>query len=460
MTALSLGGIARFLDDQRGAVSAMLTLMLIPMIGMLGMGAEASSWYLVQRAAQNAADSAAMAAATNGCTAGDPCQTANKSATYVQEATAVANQMGFVASAATTIGAVKVNCPGGATPDCYQVTISHKIPIYLVRLVGFNGDATLAGARAQTVNARAIAKPNANGSTYCLLALGTGISIVSKGGPKIDMEGCKVATNGSTECKGHDLNADEVAAYGTEDGCTGAGGVSRSGVRPAVTDPYSTRLADDTDLKSWLDSHPCTAPGDYGPDAFPAPGGVLMLNKTAPMVLCGNQTLTGNVNVTTPTDGGIIVIDNGSLIIPSGMTLKTLGDSGLTIIFISRTPAPVGATHILDGGGTIDIAAPTEGKWSGIAVYQDPSMTSGVSFTDAGNSPTWNITGLVYLPHADIEFRGVVNTASNGNDCFALVVNSFTSKGTGTILEKQTECRRAGLPPPTGGNLVRQALVQ
>jgi hypothetical protein len=70
------------------------------------------------------------------------------------------------------------------------------------------------------------------------------------------------------------------------------------------------------------------------------------------------------------------------------------------------------------------------------------------------------MTGLVYLPHADIQFRGIVNKASNGHDCFALVVNSITSKGTGTILEKQTECRLSGLTPPTGGNLVRQALVQ
>jgi hypothetical protein len=450
----------RFLRDQRGAVSAMLTLMLIPMVGMLGMGAEASSWYLIQRAAQNAADSAAMAAATNGCAPGDACQTANKSATYVQEATAVAAQMGFVASTATTVGAVKVNCPGGATPDCYQVTISHKIPIYLVRIAGFNGDTTLAGARAQTVNARAIAKPNANGSTYCLLALGTGTSIVSKGGPKIDMEGCKVATNGSADCKGHDLNADEVAAYGTEDGCAGSGGVSRSGVRPAVTDPYSTRLADDTDLQAYLNNpaNACSAAQITAGSTISA--GALMANgSTNPKLYCGNTTLLGNVNVTTPGSGGIIVVDNGSLIIPSGMTLKTLAGSGLTIIFVARS-ASAGATHILDGGGTVDVAAPTEGKWSGVAVYQDPTMTTGVSFTDAGNSPTWNITGLVYLPRADVQFRGIVNKASNGNDCFALVVNSFTSKGTGTILEKQTECRRAGLAPPTGGNLVRQALVQ
>jgi Flp pilus assembly protein TadG len=455
MTGRLFRSLTRFLSDPRGGVSAMLALMMIPMIGVFGMGAEASSWYLIQRAAQNAADSSAMAAATNGCDPAAACHTSRNSATYVQEAVAVANQMGFVSNTATTVDAAKVNCPGGATPDCYQVTISRKIPIYLVRVVGFNGDATLDGARAQTVVATAIAKPNANGSTYCLLALGTGTSIVSKGGPKIDMEGCKVATNGSASCSGHDLNADEVAAYGTDSGCTGAGGVSRSGVRPAVTDPYSGRLAADTDLQAKIDAHPCP---NYDPGVIAA--GSLSLNKDAPQILCGNQTLAGNVNVTTPLDGGIIVIDNGSLIIPSGMTLKTLADSGLTVIFISRTPAPVGATHILDGGGTIDIAAPTEGKWSGVAVYQDPTMTTGVSFTDAGNSPTWNMTGLVYLPHADIQFRGIVNKASNGHDCFALVVNSITSKGTGTILEKQTECRLSGLTPPTGGNLVRQALVQ
>ena len=52
MTGRLFRSVIRFLSDPRGGVSAMLALMLIPMIGVFGMGAEASSWYLIQRAAQ------------------------------------------------------------------------------------------------------------------------------------------------------------------------------------------------------------------------------------------------------------------------------------------------------------------------------------------------------------------------------------------------------------------------
>jgi hypothetical protein len=50
---------------------------------------------------------------------------------------------------------------------------------------------------------------------------------------------------------------------------------------------------------------------------------------------------------------------------------------------------------VLTGNGTLDIAAPTSGAWSGIAVYQDPALTTNVNISYAGNNPTWNITGLI-----------------------------------------------------------------
>ena len=51
----------------------------------------------------------------------------------------------------------------------------------------------------------------------------------------------------------------------------------------------------------------------------------------------------------------------------------------------------------------------TSGTWSGVAIYQDPSLTTGVDIAAAGNSRTWNITGLVYLPHSSVTFSGLAN---------------------------------------------------
>ena len=61
-------------------------------------------------------------------------------------------------------------------------------------------------------------------------------------------------------------------------------------------------------------------------------------------------------------------------------------------------------------------------------------MTTGVDISAAGNSPTWKITGVVYLPHSSVTFSGAVNKSSNGASCFELVVDNITINGTGSIL--------------------------
>jgi hypothetical protein len=117
----------------------------------------------------------------------------------------------------------------------------------------------------------------------------------------------------------------------------------------------------------------------------------------------------------------------------------------LTIIFSGTAGS---YTHAPTGGGTFDIQAPTSGTWKGVAIYQDPALTTGVDVSAAGNSPTWDITGLVYLPHANVTFSGAVNKSSNGKSCFVLVVDNITINGTADILPKG-ECVAAGLSMPT-----------
>jgi len=67
----------------------------------------------------------------------------------------------------------------------------------------------------------------------------------------------------------------------------------------------------------------------------------------------------------------------------------------------------------------------------------------------AGNSPTWDITGLVYLPHANVTWSGAVGKSNNGAACFALVVDNITINGTADMLAKGG-CAAAGLNLPRG----------
>src|SRR5690349_15335990 len=75
--------LTAFAKNQSGATMILVALCMPIMVGAMGLSAEVSYWYLRQRAMQNAADAAVIAAATNG------------GSSYAAEAKAVAAQYGF-----------------------------------------------------------------------------------------------------------------------------------------------------------------------------------------------------------------------------------------------------------------------------------------------------------------------------------------------------------------------------
>src|SRR5258708_18048254 len=95
---------------------------------------------------QNAADAAAIAAATNG------------SANYDVEASAVTAQYGFVNGTknVTVTAANTATCPSGGN-TCYSVTITNQVPLFVVELVGYKGNTTGDDAQGQSLSARAVA---------------------------------------------------------------------------------------------------------------------------------------------------------------------------------------------------------------------------------------------------------------------------------------------------------------
>jgi hypothetical protein len=159
-------------------------------------------------------------------------------------------------------------------------------------------------------------------------------------------------------------------------------------------------------------------------------------------IACGDQQLIGNTTI----NGGVLVIENGQL----DTNGYTLSGNPLTIVFSGSNSSS--SQHVPSGGGGLNIAAPTSGTWSGVAIYQDPALTTNVNISSAGNSPTWNITGLVYLPHAAVILSGSAGASTSGAKCFMLVVDHLTINGTGSVLANDTECVQAGLNQMGGGS--------
>ena len=412
--------VSRFREDRNGAAAILFAFAMPMLIGMLGLGFEVSNWYLTQRAMQNAADAAVLAAISNSGT------------NYDLEAKAVATLYGFTPGLTGQYGftsavtaAKNVTCPaGGAT--CYSVTISGSVPLYLSPVVGYAGSG---GTNRQNLTAAAVAAPLTSTRSYCILALGTnGITTNSASGA--NFAGCNVKSNTAANCGSYDLNADYGDAVGTNTGC---GNVATSNVAASL-DPYAA-LASNIPTNTCGSSYPGTT----------WTGSTRTLSGTVPTKICGELKLQNDVTITAPAAGAVLVIYNGSLNTNNNL-IRTSNGSGLTIVF-SGTAAS-SSNHTPTGGGDLDITAPTSGVWSGIALYQDPILTSGVDI-DTDTSSSVKISGLAYMPKSDVTYRVAIGKSTYGQACFAMVVQTMLVRANGGI-SSTGGCVAAGLTLPTG----------
>jgi Flp pilus assembly protein TadG len=473
-----LDGLHRLRADERGAVAVTVGILIIPLVGALAIGFEVSNWYMVTRSMQNAADAATIAAAING------------GANYSVEAKAVAARYGFVdgtnnVSVAVTNAAA---CPGGGN-TCYSATISGYVPLLLSRVLGVTGDGNVNGTLQKRLSSVAVAKPASTPEDICMLALassGAPQGIRTNGSPTANMNGCNVMSNTAAQCNGSDLGAGLGMAHGTSNGC-GATQVSNV---PVVTDPYADRAS----LIPPLSSSGCN--GNYpqetkhgntvNPPTTLVPGALTLNPNPVTHVavtsltlsagnnfMCGDQVLAADVVISVSAPS-VLIIENGQLDL-NGHSLTTslttnpaVSGAGLTLVFSgdnsgSYIHAPTDNTN--GNTGLLDITAPSISNpptpsWSGVAIYQDPSLTSGLDVSAAGNSPTWKITGLVYMPHASVTLKGAIDKGTAGKSCLVLVADNFTISGTAGILKTDIGgCPSAGLTMPSATIPGRSKLV-
>ena len=327
------------------------------------------------------------------------------------------------------------------------------MPLLMSQVVGFAGDTSIDGARQKRLSSVALAKAGTQTEDVCMLALatsGAAQGIRTNGAPTANFNGCNVMSNTSAQCNGSNLNASYGFAHGTSDNC----GVTPVSNVPAITDPYSY-LAKNIPPKgsSGCTSYPQeTKKGNaYSVDEKNQLSGTLSLSG-GNNFKCGDQMLTSDVVIDTPIGSpAVLFIENGQLDL-NGHTLRTSAGSEVAVVFTgdngTYTHAPRDNTN--GSGGRLDIAAPTSGPWSGVALYQDPSLTTGVDVYDAGNSPTWNITGLIYMPHASVTVKGAIDKSTAGKSCVVMVADNFQISGTAGILKTNIgQCPAAGLKMPT-----------
>jgi Flp pilus assembly protein TadG len=438
-----------YLPNKRGNVAAIVALTMVPLSGVMGLAWEGANWFLNDRAQQNAADAAVVAAANQGlqdfflsCAGTSTTCTPNWNATtYQQEGAGVAKQYGYVDGTNNTTVSVTnaAACPANVSITgfkCFEVTVAKPQQLYLTRLVGFSGNTTIGGAPAQSISASAIAGPVAEAANICLLTLGNGSFKKSSafdfdGSNGINLASCPVGSNGGMTCNGHNLNAPWGISANNKGADSGCGDLDLSQHDP-IPDPYAS-LASDIPNDNCGGNYPGTTTG----------GGTISQtagSQGSPQVyvICGNVQLSGDFAVSGMQTW---VIQGGTLDL-NGHNLTTSNSGGLTVVFSGTPPAAVtsnkGVGYITDsaGGGGFSISSPPAGNgdFSGITLYQNPASWSGnatYSATWDGNSSKtgWDLSGGVYMPNANYVFNGAVDKAGNGYECFDMVANSIDSNG-------------------------------
>jgi Flp pilus assembly protein TadG len=430
-----------------------MALLLVPLIGALGMAVEGSSWLFTSRAAQNAADSAAVAAANNGSTA-----VTSSHYQYEWEAWANAKSYGFDnGSNATVTVSRNVACPDG-TSTCYSATVTQVMPIYLTRMVGFNGDTDLSGGRrGTTITSTAVAE-SISSIKYpsCLTATGNdsgGNGVQTKGAPFSNMAGCTISATGpnsQVSCNGQGIggNPSIFATSSIDSVCSN--GVRMSN-RPtsAYTDPYA----------NYYQNIPCSI---NGASTNCASGSSISCAPYSGSFTVGNcyTASSGNtINISSqtlsPGGPGVVYIQNANVSFDN----VSLVSSNVTFVFTGTTPG--GFT----GGkkGSLDITAPQSGTWSGVGAYQDTHLATSTwkaaDWSQNGNGPTVDIMGLMYLPRTDVSFGGGAGGSSKTSTCYVAVYHSYDTNGTGISMTR-SGCPAAGLNDLPTIQFARAALVQ
>jgi len=457
----------RSFRQESGNIAMMTALLLAPIIGALCMGVEASSWFVMRRAAQNAADSAAVAAANNAAVYN------GTKAQWQAEGKATARRYGFTDganNATVTIDTADVTseqCPDGATTKCFKATVTKKVPIYLAAVVGYRGNTTIGTRRAVLVTSYAYAEP-VSGIKYptCLTVTGTGSSgsgIDTKGAPFSNMKGCSISAIGPTTnvtCNAGGIGGQpSIFATGTVDTACTTGNILSNGPSTAYVDPYKDYYKK---IPCGINSGDATANCDSAataPTCAPFTGTLTLgscytgnINYPDP----GGGTKFQTVSLTGPSTGGVVYVKNGSV----NLNYLKLVTTDVTFVFTGTTPG-----GFTDGSkdGSLDLNAPGSGTWSGVAAYQDTHLASSTwlapSLANNGNTPKLDLIGLLYLPRTDADFGGGAGQTTKATTCYIAVLHSFQVNGTALSMTR-SGCTAEGLGVLPTVTILRAALVK
>ena len=339
---------------QKGQVLATFAFCMVALVGFMGLAIDMGYLRLVKRKMQSAADSAAIAGASQLKIGG-----------VTAAAQADAARDGYTDGTNGVV--VTVNAPTSGShigASFVEVVVSQPQPTFFMKIFGVNSAA---------MSARAVATLGSS-TTGCMYALHPGgTAITTVGNVDLEAPTCGIISNGDMNVSGASTQI-KAASIGV------AGRYVKSG-SPVVTPTPQEGIAQVSDPLAYL-----TPPAVGACTNFPSSSTV------NPGTYCG---ITIN--------SGTVTFNPGLYITTGGMSIKanaTVQSSGLTIYVDSGSVS-------FAGNSTVELSAPTSGPYAGILFWQNPADTSGASLL--GNNPA-NLNGALYFPEAPLDIGGTDGT--------------------------------------------------
>jgi hypothetical protein len=393
--------MSRLRSDQIGAVAIIVALMAPVLVGAMGLGSEAGYWYLTQRRVQNAADTAAHAAAKRK-KAGDSTTALQTTAEYI---------VGLADG--TEDAAVALNTPpasGGFTGNgqAIEVIVTETLPRLFTALYT---------TEPLSIGGRAVGLYETDG-TGCVLALSETAqgAITISGSSESTLTLCDMVSNAAGVAfemvgQGSSVSANCITTVGvavTTDNLTVNCDTLREYSNP-VADPFA-------DVEEPALTGACES-GDVGQN-----NQVTSVTPTESHAsgMPSRRYCNGlNVRGTTHFAPGLYLVEGGDFIINSNATLT--GDG---VVFYLAPDVELR----FNGTANMDFSAPDAGPFAGMIIFT--SRESTVSHTINGNLGS-RLDGAIYAANAHLTLSGSATTSANS--CTQIVTGTVEFTGSGEI---------------------------
>lgn len=442
-----MGFLKRLRKNERGNVLVIAAATMPLLIGSAGLATDTIQWALWKRQLQRAADSAAIAGVRERINSG----TTTGVSAMVAHDIAINQHTGISLNVAPA-----VTFPGDQGQMVQQVRVVLEVQKPLTFSSMFMSSAPIirAGATAASV-------PGTD--DFCVISLEntTAMGIQGSGNGTVETD-CSWITNSVAAVAAMAKGSSSIWARVI----AAAGGIQESNnfhvdrydpYTPQIDDPYADLAPESADMKC------ATAPGKHGElNPVTLTGGTSMAqfrNADGSQKMNCFAGIDVGSNTTLDLGPGVFYIDGGNVNVQGTLTC-----TGCTIVLTNSSSSPTATIGNFDANasGNVRITAPSEGKWAGMAIYQDrraqdkEKLSSGNMPANAPNKINGNsvsyIEGVLYFPRQQLTYNG----NGNGNwRCTQFVARRIQFSGNNTSKFTSGDTCDGTLPPDATARRVR-----